>query len=106
MCYQFTRPPSISPLFPYTTLFRSEQVLVPCGAEHQLAAQRLPDGLGVFADRVARDDRAELLPVGAFFQCFRDDDVEDLDRKSTRLNSSHLVSSYAVSCLKKKSEGG
>src|SRR5262245_64710702 len=70
------RPPR-STLFPYTTLFRSLD----------LAVQRLS---GNAAGHVLEIDRAV--------------EVRDLeiDRKSTRLNSSHLGISYAVFCLKKK----
>src|SRR2546426_4071770 len=68
------RPPR-STLFPYTTLFRSQVAL---GAERvPLLREPLPDV-----------DVVLFLEVG--------------DRKSTRLNSSHLVISYAVFCLKKK----
>src|SRR5256885_6727133 len=71
------RPPR-STLFPYTTLFRSVRMV------HRLAGQepfqQLPE-LGA-----AARDRVDQLR----------------DRKSTRLNSSHLVISYAVFCLKKK----
>src|SRR5690349_22217439 len=74
------RPPR-STLFPYTTLFRSGEP----GAEE---AGRL-DG-----DRVA--DRADLPPHA------RARVVAGRDRKSTRLNSSHVEISYAVFCLKKK----
>src|SRR5256885_11588197 len=75
------RPPR-STLFPYTTLFRS--------AGAQLALQRCG-----FQDAVERGG-VQALDLGLAF--------EDLggDRKSTRLNSSHLVISYAVFCLKKK----
>src|SRR5256885_3824641 len=66
------RRPPRSTLFPYTTLFRSPLRM-------QDAAQRLFDP----AARVWRSRGG-------------------LDRKSTRLNSSHLVISYAVFCLKKK----
>src|SRR5256885_5434902 len=72
------RPPR-STLFPYTTLFRSQFLELPDPA---LLAPRLVLRL---ADAV---HRLRLL----------------LDRKSTRLNSSHLVISYAVFCLKKKKE--
>src|SRR5438309_7016989 len=67
-----------STLFPYTTLFRSLLARAGAAAEHRLEVALLPD-----ADaRLAGD----LL----------------LDRKSTRLNSSHSSISYAVFCLKKK----
>src|SRR5256885_10141766 len=70
------RPPR-STLFPYTTLFRSGERQ---REEHRRAAARS----GLHAD-----GRRDLLPGTP-------------DRKSTRLNSSHLVISYAVFCLKKK----
>src|SRR5260221_5486706 len=77
------RPPR-STLFPYTTLFRSCTHRL--SVEHdRLRAQRT---FGAGAGR--RADRA----VGA--------DISRRDRKSTRLNSSHTVISYAVFCLKKK----
>src|SRR5256885_12347335 len=71
------RPPR-STLFPYTTLFRSQCQFHPCGALVAAAAEPGSELSGVD-------------PVTA-----------ELDRKSTRLNSSHLVISYAVFCLKKK----
>src|SRR5256885_5969409 len=77
------RPPR-STLFPYTTLFRSD-----AGRrveEHEL--QRLL----LRAHRVVVADGGKLPDVRR----------EHRDRKSTRLNSSHLVISYAVFCLKKK----
>src|SRR5258708_24611098 len=79
------RPPR-STLFPYTTLFRSE-----C-AHGQ-----------VLAHRHAREQPLALGDVHeAAFQPFaRRQQIED--RKSTRLNSSHQIISYAVFCLKKKS---
>src|SRR5256885_4179816 len=77
------RPPR-STLFPYTTLFRSEEHPAPGqGIDHHAAEEQ--------ADRSARSrDRAPDRESGR------------RDRKSTRLNSSHLVISYAVFCLKKK----
>src|SRR5256885_10229681 len=74
------RPPR-STLFPYTTLFRSCLILLPQPAECLRLQARVatPDWFSFF---------------------FGGDGV--LDRKSTRLNSSHLVISYAVFCLKKK----
>src|SRR5207249_6860713 len=82
------RPPR-STLFPYTTLFRSEQ---PLARPEVRQAQEL---VGGHEAGNAERRRAEQ-PQGAA----RADD--DLDRKSTRLNSSHVSISYAVFCLKKK----
>src|SRR5256885_4092216 len=73
------RPPR-STLFPYTTLFRS---LVAVGGEHEVAHHlQAGEVEGVVASHQRR--------------------TGGVDRKSTRLNSSHLVISYAVFCLKKK----
>src|SRR5256885_9182703 len=78
------RPPR-STLFPYTTLFRS---FMRGGRSAQTLI--LVDGM-----------RVEDASIGsAAIQHIMLDEVED--RKSTRLNSSHLVISYAVFCLKKK----
>src|SRR5260221_9723453 len=92
------RPPR-STLFPYTTLFRSLGKLItnsriktstketfdehkrPSRPVHAATAPRKSN---------ARDDRRDDKPV------------RKTDRKSTRLNSSHTVISYAVFCLKKK----
>src|SRR2546426_7240445 len=82
------RPPR-STLFPYTTLFRSHDEVDPEARVGAAAAEALPD-----EDRGAR--RAE----GADER----EGVHGADRKSTRLNSSHLVISYAVFCLKKKKQ--
>src|SRR5256885_3235079 len=94
------RPPR-SPLFPYTTLFRSgvARAALARVSEPQQPVER-PDG-------ASRDGR--VADRGPGFQD-RADDVglaigrrrHSRDRKSTRLNSSHLVISYAVFCLKKK----
>src|SRR5207244_13025072 len=68
------RPPPRSTLFPYTTLFRSEH-------------GEIPELIG----RVKAIRCARIALAGG-------------DRKSTRLNSSHQIISYAVFCLKKKKE--
>src|SRR5438874_7976558 len=87
------RPPR-STLFPYTTLFRSEIQVAPIlggrlPRERRVLLQELiPDGDAV-AQRIPRN-----LEGGVF--------REPGDRKSTRLNSSHVEISYAVFCLKKK----
>src|SRR2546429_3389195 len=95
------RPPR-STLFPYTTLFRSK-ILQRSKPEHIQVKQR----------------QRQLRQAVAFMGCRRDDSTQrrnelisrqqrrkqqpaSIDRKSTRLNSSHGYISYAVFCLKKK----
>src|SRR2546426_4363719 len=96
------RPPK-SPLFPYTTLFRSGQGSD--GSEPQLPARQGP-GLGrLGGERFARQLAvADAVRDRLLRHRVHGDGGEPLrlDRKSTRLNSSHLVISYAVFCLKKK----
>src|SRR5947209_12386306 len=85
------RPPS-STLFPYTTLFRSwSEIVLEASREMALSALLLPGELQRFMDRAARSE----IEFG-----FRN--LDEKDRKSTRLNSSHANISYAVFCLKKK----
>src|SRR5687768_17746823 len=79
------RPPR-STLFPYTTLFRSD-------GDAGAAAGRAGEVAGVGGLR--RRARVPDEPFGP----------SGLDRKSTRLNSSHGYISYAVFCLKKKNNG-
>src|SRR2546426_2879305 len=87
------RPPR-STLFPYTTLFRSHEPAV--GA--RVGAVGVRRAAGRCGDDLRTGDR-RLTADGAG----RGGDRAGLrDRKSTRLNSSHLVISYAVFCLKKK----
>src|SRR5438477_9551070 len=74
---QLRLPPPRPTLFPYTTLFRSRD---------PFRARRLPAGAHLHHDQRGQVHRAE----------------EARDRKSTRLNSSHMSISYAVFCLKKK----
>src|SRR2546426_5957954 len=83
------RPPR-STLFPYTTLFRS----VP--REHRVAAHA-----GHFP-RPAQQQHHSIQFALHDFEIEQRDLPHESDRKSTRLNSSHLVISYAVFCLKKK----
>src|SRR5262245_62619632 len=87
--------PQRSSLFPYTTLFRSAQPLDEQPAdEERLVAEHLgrqPPGRGA----------GEQVVVGVPRQLLARSPARRLDRKSTRLNSSHLGISYAVSCLKK-----
>src|SRR5437667_4714273 len=87
------RPPR-STLFPYTTLFRSGYLV-------------LAD-----VDAARGDYQAQVRDLNAYLKIHRNDahkaflqaarDTAKRDRKSTRLNSSHITISYAVFCLKKK----
>src|SRR5258708_24335110 len=82
------RPPR-STLFPYTTLFRSREIVM---------------------TSLARDRRTKMakvnidVPFYVYLRHFRT--PVSGDRKSTRLNSSHQIISYAVFCLKKKKDRG
>src|SRR3712207_7491393 len=90
------RPPR-STLFPYTTLFRSAG-----SAEHLVRGEGDDVGVGHRAgDRLARHQPDEVRRVDHEDRAHL---VGDLDRKSTRLNSSHANISYAVFCLKKKKQ--
>src|SRR2546427_8297581 len=91
------RPPR-STLFPYTTLFRSGDLVAPDRSPTYRGGQGRPDG--AFATLMAIVDR-RVDHVDAELECARDR-VLVQDRKSTRLNSSHSQISYAVFCLKKK----
>src|SRR2546422_6723061 len=82
------RPPR-STLFPYTTLFRS-----PCGRGAACSFTASPRSASIQAS--VGDE--SFLFVGEISRAER----EKIDRKSTRLNSSHGYISYAVFCLKKK----
>src|SRR5256885_12065239 len=90
------RPPR-STLFPYTTLFRSlvrgmTQNELDDGRDRELLL--LLAWIGALAGRLSKSERRlAARRLHAWGQA---------DRKSTRLNSSHLVISYAVFCLKKK----
>src|SRR5256885_2445109 len=81
------RPPR-STLFPYTTLFRSQPF-----AHVAIDLDELPSRVPYPEVGPPTSQHGVQLP---------DEPLERLDRKSTRLNSSHLVISYAVFCLKKK----
>src|SRR2546429_3346853 len=81
------RPPR-STLFPYTTLFRSQTYV----AVSDFLFRRENEPLATLA----------LIPAAAGGPLIQRERCEGLDRKSTRLNSSHGYISYAVFCLKKK----
>src|SRR5437868_12252889 len=82
-------PPPASTLFPYTTLFRS------------LVRELARDELVRLVDR-GRNDHHERDHAHQHISADERDRARGGDRKSTRLNSSHVSISYAVFCLKKK----
>src|SRR5205807_8589087 len=85
-------PPPTSTLFPYTTLFRSPTPTAPpvsCGCLRRPPRRRSRRPSSRWTPSTRRWARRSARLAGT-------------DRKSTRLNSSHLVISYAVFCLKKK----
>src|SRR3712207_8026576 len=93
------RPPR-STLFPYTTLFRSEDMQYISGVLDELEAI-VQDASGVpMRKGRAVVDRSDLLVM--LDELRGSLPAELADRKSTRLNSSHANISYAVFCLKKK----
>src|SRR5207244_8808855 len=96
-----THTPPPSTLFPYTTLFRSRGI----GAEVMLVPDDVEHGTRRFRPAVtseARDSELQLELDGVLIRPLSMSAGPDLDRKSTRLNSSHQIISYAVFCLKKK----
>src|SRR5688572_31117371 len=87
------RPPR-STLFPYTTLFRSDASFLL--AEAYLQTGKYDESAALFRESLRLDPKGKAeahLRLAAL-----------LDRKSTRLNSSHSQISYAVFCLKKKTQ--
>src|SRR5690349_22211051 len=88
----------VSTLFPYTTLFRSRAgtmtfcVPVPSSGSYGIAVRHDLDG----------DGETDLSSDGGGMSNNPSINIFNLDRKSTRLNSSHVEISYAVFCLKKK----
>src|SRR5256885_9174652 len=90
------RPPR-STLFPYTTLFRSTLAMTFSVNDSPLAGR---DGSKVTSRVIA--ERLHREAEGNVAIQVRNSAERDSDRKSTRLNSSHLVISYAVFCLNKQ----
>src|SRR5688500_19685973 len=92
-------PPPRAHLFPYTTLFRSKTLSLSGAAldARSKVTMDVDEWLRTFA----------VLSLAGVGDVYSSDNAHNLqvykrDRKSTRLNSSHLVISYAVFCLKKK----
>src|SRR5438034_6556901 len=101
-----TPRPTRSTLFPYTTLFRSRK------EEYEA---RIRQALGVLNEvsndnttprniRRSAKDAMDALQAMSNTIGVRASNAISIDRKSTRLNSSHTVISYAVFCLKKKTK--
>src|SRR5699024_11445168 len=107
LCFLFFPPlsPPTPPLFPYTTLFRSymtkpfstrelvSRIKAVLRRANALSGEKTIDANGLILDPVRKRVN------------FGDKILEMGDRKSTRLNSSHVSISYAVFCLKKKKTG-
>src|SRR5438045_7836903 len=90
------RPPPTSTLFPYTTLFRSWQQAELSGEVTGQGVLRVLEAI-----RVCSGISGSRTPGRGQIRFYQASSSE-IDRKSTRLNSSHLGISYAVFCLKKK----
>src|SRR5438874_5929388 len=88
------RPPR-STLFPYTTLFRSKNAAAPQRHQAYQRGQRIAVERTVEQRRRGPRVRRRQFPLLG-------EKMRQADRKSTRLNSSHVEISYAVFCLKKK----
>src|SRR5258707_5486977 len=88
------RPPS-SPLFPYPPLFRSQG---PAAAQNNSASPQVHSSI----DPAKEADIRSLMELVGARALVQDGANTAIDRKSTRLNSSHANISYAVFCLKKK----
>src|SRR5690606_40892097 len=101
LLFQPLPPPPRSPLFPYTTLFRSSRGCRHFGSSHPRRT--------IGTELTIWPGLADKHPVGEVENESGGSEGEQVgpdsfstDRKSTRLNSSHVKISYAVFCLKKK----
>src|SRR5690606_39775961 len=101
LLFSLLRLPPRSTLFPYTTLFRSSSLIGTATEQNSLRMNYYP--LDLFVHTTVTPDRprgatAEKTPRSKLSS----NRAPPRDRKSTRLNSSHVKISYAVFCLKKK----
>src|SRR5688500_19718363 len=102
MLFSSPQPPASPTLFPYTTLFRS----VGAATADELLGRTPGTDWGTWTPGHPAA-AAEVVGASGVGDELRDalaDVGVTVDRKSTRLNSSHLVISYAVFCLKKKNQ--
>src|SRR5690606_40527811 len=96
------RPPTTSTLFPYTTLFRSVKAILTIilSAVAALINNAATEGGGaVISEQTLKSWGLQLIVSITMYA-----GLYKPDRKSTRLNSSHVKISYAVFCLKKKNK--
>src|SRR5690606_40909465 len=102
--YYSSSPPHSSPtLVPYTTLFRSPAKWRQTMEDRDSKTAKLPSSCNPSRWKTWGRRRPEPSRAGRKISEHLWDQVQD--RKSTRLNSSHVKSSYAVFCLKKKTDG-
>src|SRR5690554_7534868 len=100
------RPPPTTTLFPYTTLFRSDYIML---AMINPNATRIPDAHYIWEAKYngaritssSPDFNPSAIHTDLWMPINQGSDPFLADRKSTRLNSSHVRISYAVFCLKK-----
>src|SRR5436305_11865471 len=91
------RCPPVSTLFPYTTLFRSTR-------RRGTSRAGRTSGISFSAPTTAWSPPSRWFPASTAPPPPREGGDQAVDRKSTRLNSSHVRISYAVFCLKKKNQ--
>src|SRR5207249_10460105 len=91
--FSMLRRPPRSTLFPYTTLFRSQELYATYFPK--VFEDNRYNGLVIYKIPDVPPPKLSSVPEGV---------INILDRKSTRLNSSHVSISYAVFCLKKKNK--
>src|SRR5690606_42153133 len=93
LIFMMIRRPQTSTLFPYTTLFRSKDLWLKFMVQEEI---------GISPGQIDNPLSIGAISSGSFLIGAFPAILPFLDRKSTRLNSSHVKISYAVFCLKKK----